>query len=403
VSRPPLPIGTWGEIHTQQVRRGTYRARARFRDRDGRTRAMTATGRTRAAAEGALRQAMTKRQTPTADATQIHQDMRLSALAEIWLARRENEGRIELSTLNEYRRTLHRTVLPAIGGLLLRELTVGRLDQFLTDLWKTSPNKQRKAKVVVGAILDLAARQDAIPYNPVRGTSRLQGPRAQPRAMTPADVQQTRRAVQAWVNRRRSGPKGNRDMMDIVDLMIATGARIGKILALRWSDIDLDHDPALLTIAGTIKNDPGRGTYRKTTPKTDHGLRTVVLPPFAVAALKERRAATPPNPLDAVFATRNGTWHQLSNIERRWRQIREGTGLDWVTPHTFRRTVATVIAQRLGADAAAGQLGHSSATITRQFYIAKPDIAADATDALGALAPAATAGDETKTANVSGQ
>ncbi len=313
--------------------------------------------------------------------------MRLSALAGLWLKRRQDEGRIELSTLNEYRRTLHRTVLPAIGGLLLREVTVGRMDEFLTGLWRSSPNKQRKAKVVLGAMLDLAARHDAIPYNPVRGTTRLHKPRTQTRVMSKQEVRQARNAVQAWVDGDRSRPKSSRDMVDIVDLLLGTGARIGEILALRWSDIDLDHKPALLTITGTIKNDPGRGTYRKATPKTDHGIRTVVLPPFAVTALKERRRATPPNSLDAVFATRNGTWHQVCNIERRWRQIREGTGLEWVTPHTFRKTIATVIAQRLGAEAAAAQLGHSSATITREFYIAKPAIDADAAEILEILGP----------------
>ena len=54
-----------------------------------------------------------------------------------------------------------------------------------------------------------------------------------------------------------------------------------------------------------------------------------------------------------------------------------GTGLEWVTPHTFRKTIATVIAERLGAEAAAAQLSHSSATITREFYIAKPAIDPD--------------------------
>ena len=32
-------------------------------------------------------------------------------------------------------------------------------------------------------------------------------------------------------------------------------------------------------------------------------------------------------------------------MERRWRQIRKDTGLDWVTPHTFRKTVATLISE----------------------------------------------------------
>jgi integrase len=76
----------------------------------------------------------------------------------------------------------------------------------------------------------------------------------------------------------------------------------------------------------------------------------------------------------------------VTNIERRWRQVRKDTGLDWVTPHTFRKTVATLIAERVDAETAARQLGHSSSVITREFYISKPAIAADVAHVLDELA-----------------
>ena len=46
--------------------------------------------------------------------------------------------------------------------------------------------------------------------------------------------------VRAWMAKDRPGPKPTSDMADIIDLMLATGARIGEVLALRWNDIDLD-------------------------------------------------------------------------------------------------------------------------------------------------------------------
>jgi len=64
-------------------------------------------------------------------------------------------------------------------------------------------------------------------------------------------------------------------------------------------------------------------------------------------------------------------------VERRWRQIRHGSGLDRVTPHTFRKTVATPISERVGTETASQQLGRSSPAITREFYISRPAIAAD--------------------------
>ena len=108
------------------------------------------------------------------------------------------------------------------------------------------------------------------------------------------------------------------------------------------------------------------------------------------------------NPIDAVFPTRNGTWQQVNNVERRWRQIRADTGLDWVTPHTFRKTVATLISERVDAETASQQLGHSSPAITREFYISKPAIAADVAHVLDELAGPET-GDPPNTSGISGE
>ena len=90
-----------------------------------------------------------------------------------------------------------------------------------------------------------------------------------------------------------------------------------------------------------------------------------MLPHFAIAVLRRRQGAAGANPNDAVFPTRNGTWQQVDNVERRWRKIRKDTGLDWVTPHTFRKTVATLISERVNAVTASQQLGDSSPAITR--------------------------------------
>jgi len=58
--RPPLPIGTWGDISTWVVQvdeKGKavkHKSQARFRDHDGRVRPVSAFGKTKSAAERAL-------------------------------------------------------------------------------------------------------------------------------------------------------------------------------------------------------------------------------------------------------------------------------------------------------------------------------------------------------------
>jgi len=64
----------------------------------------------------------------------------------------------------------------------------------------------------------------------------------------------------------------------------------------------------------------------------------IALPEAAARILQARRRSIPDNFLDAVFPTRNVTWQQVNNVERRWRQIRREADLEWVTPEVFRRS-----------------------------------------------------------------
>jgi integrase len=101
--------------------------------------------------------------------------------------------------------------------------------------------------------------------------------------------------------------------------------------------------------------------------------------------LLARKLDAADNPNDAIFASRRGTWQSPNNVRRQWRQARADTGLEWVTPHTFRKTVATLIDKEADTKSAAAQLGHSSEEVTDTYYIAKPVLAPDVSDILEQL------------------
>jgi integrase len=260
----------------------------------------------------------------------ITPELNLADLVDEWLQRVRAEGRLEGTTINEYERVLRLLVVPALGDTRLRELTTQQVNALLTNLGQQSVNRQRKAKVILGAMLDTAVAVGAIESNPVRGSLTVRRPKTAPRAVTPSDVERVRTAVRAWVAKERPGPKSTGDLADIIDLMLGTGARIGEVLALRWKDIDLA--AGTVEISGTVKTETAKGTYRKAIPSP----RTVELTTFAGAVLRRRQHSAGRNASDAVFATRNGTWHQVNNLERRWRQVRAEAGLEWVTPNNLR-------------------------------------------------------------------
>ena len=85
----------------------------------------------------------------------------------IWLQQLRAEGRLDGTTINEYERVLRKLVVPSLGASRLRELTTERINGVLAELGTQSLNRQRKAKVVTGAMLDTAvepARSAAIRY-----------------------------------------------------------------------------------------------------------------------------------------------------------------------------------------------------------------------------------------------
>src|SRR3546814_7492990 len=134
-------------------------------------------------------------------------------------------------------------------------------------------------------MLSLAVRHDALVTNPVQQTSRLRREKAEPRSLSASDLEAVRTALSSWADQSRPGPKANSDMADTIELMLATGARIGEILELRWIDVHLDGDSPQLNISVTINTETGKGAFRKPNTKDNSNLRTVIFPNFTTTEI----------------------------------------------------------------------------------------------------------------------
>ena len=249
--RPPLPVGTWGKIRRKQHAMRRFQARARFRDYDGVTRDVEAWGNTGAAAERALLVMLRERATPTGE--EVTRETRVSTLATLWLEAVTADEQVSPQTIDRYETSLRTAVLPAMGDLRIREVTVGRLEKFFRSLGKQR-GKARGARTVLSLMLAMAVRHGAHDHNPVRELGRMRRSRRDVRVLTADDLHTVRAAIADWQNPpvSRPGPRHSDDLADIVDMQLATGARISEVLALRWSDLDLAAAPATVTISGTL-------------------------------------------------------------------------------------------------------------------------------------------------------
>jgi integrase len=206
----------------------------------------------------------------------------------------------------------------------------------------------------------LATRHDALEHNPVRDAGRISPgkPKRVPRALNVAET----RELRTWLS--NDDKARERDLPDLVDMLLATGLRVGEALAVTWDAVDLA--AGTVEVRSTVIRVKERGLMIKTAPKTRAGFRTLLLPSWAVEMLRLR---PPGRPDQTVFCSAQGGLRDRDNALGDLRNALNAAGFEWVTSHTFRRTVATLMDQSgLTARAAADQLGHSHPSLTQDVY-----------------------------------
>ncbi|GEO95208.1 tyrosine-type recombinase/integrase [Kocuria turfanensis] len=386
MARPRLGIGELGEVAYTQLGHRKVRARARYRDATGTTRQIEATGTSQSAAKRALEQRLKERGAGagnTITSTTLVRD-----LLAVWLVDVEQSGRRRPQTLARYKAVAENIVVPGLGGVELWEATTDRLHTFLGKEAATRPGQAKHARVVLLGAFSLAVQRGAVAVNPVTGARLPAGEKAEPRALTIEEVHRLRAGVRAYVSDPdQVGHPRPKDLPAIIDVMLGTGARIGEVLALRWSDIDLGATPVRITINGTVVQLAG-GVMRQGVPKTSSSFRVVTVPGFVADALLARSVEEWPNDGDLVFPSSTGTLRWTNNVQRQWRAARASKhldGLDWVNLHALRKTVATLVERSSTVHDAAALLGHSSPAITGRVYVERASVAPDVSAALEAL------------------
>lgn len=401
MARQKMVVGTYGDINCTQRANGTWLARARYCDVDGVVREYRKSGETKNKARGNLK-AFFVEHTGTFGDGAIAPDDTVQELLDLWFAKMEKAGRPTPETLAAYKYHLRwvldrdKTEHP-LGAYQLRHVRPVIIQAAL-DSADISADMRKKIRSVLVRAFNLAIFHEALNGNPASAVPSVPVPRVKKKSIPVEDLDAVRAAIREWANaERRNGPKSV-DLPDIVDLLIATGMRIGEVLALRWSDIELTAPSARrddetwfpwLMVNGQITSKGKRVNYGK----THAAIRPIALPDWAASLLRRRKLEQPPNDIDAVFASRNGTWHFPGNVQSRLWHIRQLddyadiAALRDVSPHSFRRTVATEIDEVYDADAAKDQLGHTSKTVTERHYINRRLVVPDYRAATERLAP----------------
>jgi integrase len=286
-------------------------------------------------------------------------------LTQRWLEHMATLGRDE-RTLERYQELLELHALPTIGGLQVRALQPFHLSALYARLLtqgrrdgKPGGLKPRTVGHVHRALhlmLKQGVRWRLIALNPA---SDLELPSVTDQPMVILTHQQALTLLKAAARRRW--------LYVLILLGVATGARLGELLALRWSDIDLQQ--------GTVRIGRSRRIVNRRMqvkgPKTEAGYRTVVVGPTTIAELKRLRVEQVRQRLalrgqyhtreDLVICKPDGRPYRPDSASTMFRTFADRHGLpNTVHIHTLRHSAASFLAAAgVPASDIAAQLGHA--------------------------------------------
>jgi integrase len=400
MARPPLALGHHGTVKI--TREGSqWVARCRVRDLDGVTRRVERWGPSRTAAQRALQDELHQRRGERTEL--LRSESRFRDATAVWMGKIAE--RREDSTADTYRHWLEGLVLPQLGELRLYECDVAQIDAFFTRLEKArrtvehedgsitekiryAANTRRTIRAIVTGIMQQAVLHQAIASNPVRELERIESPKGHRKAPPRGLTAEERRRLLACVDADKIAVGA--DLPDLIRFAIGSGLRVGELCAVRWIDLNLDGIPVVteddmrlvpvVAVRQNVYPVKGKGLAVHG-GKTATALRIVPLPELVTARLRARRHGDE-NPEWPVFAAagRDGqpTYRWPSNVRRSVRAVREQVGLGWMTPHTWRRTYATILDDEMSlTDRAKADL-MGQAKFLKDTYVSRGELHPDA-------------------------
>ena len=259
------------------------------------------------------------------------------------------EPRIRPNTKAYYTNYIENHIIPGIGNISLDKLTTIQIQRFYNNL-QTSGRVQRKN------------------FPPLKDAS------LSPRVVRGVHTLLHNCLEQAVAERR--------GLLAAFYLELTTGLRRGELLALQWTDLDVESK----TLSVTKQVNRINGELVVSPPKTRNSVRTLALPQQAVDLLIAEHKKHSRN-LYMFPSPKTGTMYDPDAFRRTHDKILKAIGAEHIRFHDLRHTFAT-LSLKSGVDVKtlSGALGHYSAGFTLNTYThATAQMKQDAADTIGGV------------------
>lgn len=283
-----------------------------------------------------------------------------------WLKSKAGKRR-KPATVGEYKWRLAKYVLPKLGREQFAKISVSQVEDLLDDLVAQGLSAQSIVGVrnALAAVYSDAAKSRDLKasINPARKATL---PETEPSSKSAVPTTSQMRSLL----RATDGTELGRVLL----VLAGTGARIGEVLAAKWSDFDLE--VGVWTVSATMTRDADLRVRPGSRTKTGE-VRQVVLGDNTIQVLQQQRRECSRMKLaspcwiddDVVFPSTIGTAQDARNLRKELRPIAKQVGFPG-SFHQVRHYVASVALSQTSGNlsAVARLLGHSNTSTTSDVY-----------------------------------
>ena len=287
-------------------------------------------------------------------------------LADLWLD--SYQLTVKPQTFLDTKRMLYNHLIPVFGTLKLTKLSVSYIQSFINDL-STQLVHYAVVHSINRRVLQYGVSLQLLPFNPARDIILPKQPKRENTAIKFIASDDLKALL---LHMEKLAFKKYRYYFDYVlySVLLATGCRFGEVVALEWSDIDLEN--------GTISISKNYNRFLKLigTPKSKAGVRTISIDKKTVNMLRlyqnrqrQLYLESGARASSVVFATPTREYQNLATrqeaLDRRCNEI----AIPRFTFHAFRHTHASLLLNAgISYKELQYRLGHATLAMTMDIY-----------------------------------
>lgn len=253
--------------------------------------------------------------------------------------------------------------IDSISGIQVQQLTAPLIQEFLNGLpAKMATSTKHKVYGLLRRSLKKAVLVRLIPISPMEAVDSPRVQQEEVEIFTKDEMSTILTKMQLKSHYQTQLCK----RYPFILLAATTGARLGELLGLRWSDFD--SKAGTISIKRSMQNIDGKMVEMP--PKTKAGYRKIPIPKQVVDVLQKQRAEAKIIHLDGlIFCTRTGNCIKPYNVNKFWHSILKYVGVRYRKFHALRHTHATeLLAAGVPIMEVSRRLGHSKPSHTLNLY-----------------------------------